>query len=109
MAKVIDISSKLTDERPKLKLAEGKEFEIDHRKNTVLMLNQKIDESDLNDLNQLDAVLEIVLGKEAVKEIGEMDLSFADYQTIFIATMAGALGEDYETVDARFRRARETV
>ncbi|MGG4397243.1 hypothetical protein ABEX25_23340 [Paenibacillus thiaminolyticus] len=109
MAKTIDISGKLTNERPKLKLAEDKVFEIDHRKNTVLLLNQKIDGSDLNDLNQLDAVLEIILGKEAVEEIGKMDLSFADYQTIFIAAMAGAFEEDFETVEARFRRARETV
>lgn len=109
MSKVIDISGKLTNERPKLKLGEGKEFEIDDRKNTILMMNQKLSESDLDDLNQIDEVLEIVLGKEAVEEINKMNLSFANYQTIFIATMAGAMGEDYDVVDARFQKAKSTI
>jgi len=109
MAKTIDISSKLTNERPKLKLAEDKVYEIDDRKNTVLVLNQKIAESDMNDPKKLDEVLELLLGKKAIKEIGEMSLSFADYQTIFIAVMAGALGEDFETVNARFQAARKAI
>lgn len=109
MSKVIDISGKLTNEKPKLKLGEGKEFEIDDRKNTILMMNQKLAESNLDDLQQIDEVLEIVLGKEAVKEINKMNLSFSAYQTIFIATMAGAMGEDYDVVDARFQKARETI
>jgi len=109
MAKTIDISSKLTNERPRLKLAEGVEFEIDNRKNTILILKQKIQESDLNDLRDVDAILELLLGKEAVEKIGEMDITFADYQTIFIACMAGAMGEDFEVVEARFRRAHEAL
>ena len=109
MSKTIDISSKLTNGRPRLKLAEGVEFEIDNRKNTVLILNQKIQETDLNDLREVDGILELLLGKEAVQKISEMDLSFADYQTIFIACMAGAMGEEFETVEARFQRARETI
>lgn len=109
MSKTIDISGKLTNERPKLKLGEGLEFEIDNRKNTVLVLNQKIQETDLNDLREVDGILELVLGKEAVQKIGEMDISFADYQTIFVACMAGAMGEEFETVEARFQRAREEI
>lgn len=110
MAKTIDISAKLTNERPKLKLGEGLEFEIDNRKNTVLILNQKIQETDLNDLREVDGILELLLGKEAVQKIGEMeDISFEGYQTIFIACMAGAMGEDFEVVEARFQRAREVI
>lgn len=108
MGKQIDISSRLTNERPTLKLAEDKVFPIDNRKNTVLVLNQRIEESDLNDLNAVDGILELVLGKEAVDEINGMDLAFSDYQTIFIACMAGALGEDFEAVEARFLAAKQT-
>ena len=109
MARTIDISTKLTKERPKLKLADGVEFEIDNRKNTILILNQMIQETDLNDLREVDGILELLLGKGAVQKIGEMDITFADYQTIFIACMAGALNEDFETVEARFQRAREEI
>lgn len=105
MAKVIDISSKLTSERPKLKLAEGKEFEIDNRKNTVLIVEEKLRSTNLEEIRQVDEVLELLLGKDAVKEINKMDLTFADYQTIFIAVMAGASNEDFEVVEARFRES----
>ncbi|WP_160045578.1 hypothetical protein [Paenibacillus sp. USDA918EY] len=105
MAKTIDISGKLTNERPVLKLGEGKEYEIDNRKNTVLAIQSKMDEGS-EGTAYLDEVLELALGKEAVKEINESDISFADYQIIFVAALAGALGEDYETVEARFLAAK---
>lgn len=103
MAKTIDISGKLTNERPVLKLGEGKEYPIDNRKNTVLAIQGKIDA----EVEALDEVLELALGKEAVKEINESDITFEDYQTIFVATIAGALGEDYEVVAARFQSAKQ--
>lgn len=107
MAKTIDITSKLTNERPVLKLGKGKEYPIDNRKNTVLTIQAKMDRED--GPAQMDEVLELALGKEAVKEINDSDISFADYQVIFIATMAGALGEDYEVVEARFRAAKQAT
>lgn len=106
MTKVIDISSKLTNERPTLMLGEGRVYPIDDRKNTILILNQKIAQSDLNDLKTLDDIFTLLLGTEAVQEINAMDLSFSDHQYIFIAAMAGALGEDFEVVEARFQAAR---
>lgn len=109
MAKTIDISAKLTNERPRLKLAEGVEFEIDNRKDTVLIVNQKIQENNLNDLREIDGVLELLIGKEAVQKISEMDISFADYQVIFVACMAGATGEDFEVIEARFQQAKEEI
>ena len=39
MSKIIDISAKTDNERPKLKLRIR--YEIDDRKNTIILLNQK--------------------------------------------------------------------
>lgn len=104
MSKIIDISAKLTNERPKLKLAEDKIYEIDDRKNTIILLNQKIQDTDVNDVNAIDEMISVVLGKEAAKEIDEMNLSIAAYQSIMIAIMAAVTGEDYEVAEARFRK-----
>lgn len=104
MSKIIDISAKLTNERPKLKLAEDKIYEIDDRKNTIILLNQKIQDADVNDINTIDEMISIVLGKEAAKEIDEMNLPMAAYQSIMIAIMAAVTGEDYEVAEARFRK-----
>lgn len=104
MSKIIDISAKLTNERPKLKLAEDKIYEIDDRKNTIILLNQKIQDTDVNDVNAIDEMISVVLGEKAAKEIDEMNLSIAAYQSIMIAIMAAVTGEDYEVAEARFRK-----
>ncbi|MBU5677777.1 hypothetical protein KQI88_15265 [Alkaliphilus sp. MSJ-5] len=107
MSKIIDISAKLTNERPKLKLAEGKVYEIDDRKNNIILLNQKMMNENLNDLNVIDNMINIVLGEDAAREINDMNLPVVAYQSIMIAIMAAITGEDYEVAEARFRK--ETI
>lgn len=104
MSKIIDISAKLTNERPRLKLAEDKIYDIDDRKNTIILLNQKMQGSDTNDIDAIDEMIGVVLGEEAAKEINEMNLPMAAYQSIMIAIMAAVTGEDYEVAEARFRK-----
>ncbi|CAK7070233.1 hypothetical protein [Tissierella sp.] len=104
MGKIIDISAKLTNERPKLKLAEDKIYDIDDRKNTIILLNQKMQSSDMNDLDAIDEMIGVVLGEEAAKEINDMNLPMAVYQSIMVAIMAAVTGEEYEAAEARFRK-----
>lgn len=106
MGKVIDISAKLTNERPKLKIAEDKIYEIDDRKNTFLKLDQKMRSMGTDDMAAADEIIKLTLGEKAAKEIEKMDLSFSAYQAIIIAIMAAIVGEDYETAEARFQRER---
>lgn len=107
MSKVIDISAKLTNERPKIKLAEDKIYEIDDRKNTILKLNQKMENADVDDVEFIDETLEMLLGEKAAKEINEMDLSISAYKEIMIAVMAAVMGEEYEVAERRFREQAE--
>ena len=107
MAKIIDISAKLTNERPQLKLAEDKIYEIDDRKNAILKLNQMMKKSDLEDVESVDEMIGILLGKKAVKEINEMNLPITAYQSVVIACVAAISGVDYEVAEARFRREAE--
>lgn len=109
MAKMIDISAKLTSERPKLKITEDKIYEIDDRKNTILKLNQKIKGGNIEDLAFIDEIVELTLGKKAAKEIDAMDLSMIAYQNIMLAIMAAVMGESFEVAEARFRKEKERV
>jgi hypothetical protein len=104
MSKIIDISAKLTNERPKLKLAEDKIYDIDDRKNTIILLNQKMQGSDVNDLDAIGEMISVVLGEEAAKEINDMNLPIVTYQSIMIAIMAAVTGEEYEAAESRFRK-----
>lgn len=103
MSKVIDISAKLTNERPKLKLAEDKVYEIDDRKNTIIKMNQKLKNANLDDIEVIDEIIVLLLGRKAAKEINEMDLSISNYHNIMIAIMAAVTGEEYETAENHFR------
>lgn len=105
MSKVIDISAKLTNERPKLKLAEDKVYEIDDRKNTVLKMYQKLQNADTNDIEIFDEIVEMLLGGKAAKEINEMNLSIKDYQTIVIAIMAAIQEITFEQAEQFFRQS----
>lgn len=109
MAKTIDISAKLTSERPKLKIAEDKIYEIDDRKNTILKLNQKMRGGNIEDIAFIDEIVEMTLGKEAAKEINKMDLSMVAYQNIMLAIMAAVMGESFEVAEARFRKEKERL
>lgn len=105
MSKIIDISAKLTNERPKLKLAEDKVYEIDDRKNTIIKMENTLKNSDINDLDFLDKIIGLLLGEKAVKEIDEMDLSISDYQTIVIAIMASIQELEFEEAKQLFRKS----
>ena len=107
MSKVIDISAKLTNERPKLKLAEDKIYEKDNRKNTILKMNQEMQKADIEDIEFIDEMIEMLLGEKAAKEINEMNLSISNYQNIMIAIMAAITGEEYEVAEKRFRESTD--
>lgn len=107
MAKVIDISSKLTNEKPKLKITDDLVIEVNNSKNAVLLMNQKLETANTNNPEELDALLEILIGKEGVKAINDLSPSMPDFITIFNGVMACALGEDFDTVERRFREAAE--
>lgn len=109
MAKTIDISGRLTNERPKLKLGEGLEFEVDNRKNTVFEVDQIAESSGTEDSNKMKQVMQLLMGEEVVEKIEGLDLSFEAYQYVFIAAMATATGEDIEVVEARFQKAKQEI
>ena len=107
MSKTIDISAKLTNERPVLKLAKDKIYEVDDRKNTILKFQQAVENEDVSDIKVIDNLIEMPLGKEAAEEINKMDLSMVGYQSIMIAIMAAIAGEEYEVAEKRFRNQAE--
>jgi len=107
MSKVIDISAKLTNERPKIKLSEDKIYEIDDRKNTILKLNQKMQNANIEDVKFIDEMITTLLGEKAAKEIDGMNLSISNYQSIMIAIMAAITGEEYEVAEKRFRQSTD--
>ena len=107
MSKVIDISSKLTNEKPVIKLSEDKIYTVNNSKNAVLISNQMMSQKGKNEVEMMDDALKILLGEKAFKEIEKMDMPFSDYKVLFIAVMAAMSGEEYEETAARFQSSKE--
>lgn len=101
MAKVMDITGKLKNE-PKFLKIEDKTFKIDDRKNTV-MQTMALFETENSESEIMDETIELLLGKDAAKELNGMELTFENYKTIFIAVMASISGETFEEAEARFQ------
>lgn len=106
MGKVIDITSKLTNEAPVLKL-NGKSYEVDNRKNTVLKLNDEMEKKGASMSYVLDKTLGLLLGDTAAKEINELNLRMDDLITVFTAVMALATGDELEEVEERFQKSKK--
>jgi predicted nucleic acid-binding protein len=102
MAQVYDISSKLSREKKTIKIAEDVEFTINDGKNQVLKV-MELQKKESNDVNDINAVIEVLLGKEALTKIDKLNLSFSDYVIIAKALMAAATNTSLEDFDKRFR------
>lgn len=109
MAKTIDLSKKLDNSRPFIKVAEGKIYEVDNRKNTVLLLDQKMAAAGQGDLKAISEIITTMLGEKAAQEIEEMDLSLGCYQKIIIAIFALVGDETFEVAEARFLKERSRL
>ena len=99
--KVYDLTSRLSNDKPVIKIGDI-EFKVKNGYKTVLLVQQKLGE--LEEDKAMDFVIEKLLGQKAKEEIDEMDLSFNDMKTVFMATMAAASGEELETIEARFQQ-----
>jgi hypothetical protein len=100
MATVIDITGKIKNEE-KFIVYNGKSYKVDDRKNTVIEVYSIIDKTEGNNVDMIDKVMEILLGKGAVKDFEK--LNYEDYLVPFFAVLACVQGKTYEEIEASFR------
>ena len=61
-----------------------------------------------NDFEQINEIINILLGNKALKEIEEMELPFDNWVTIMKAAIAVATNKDFDDVEAEFREESES-
>lgn len=102
MAKIIDISNKIQNEPKFIYISEELQFKVDDRKNTVLKALALMENGE-NNVEDMDELIKLVLGKEAFKKINDLDLSFDGYVTIVKAIMSVISNIPLEEFDKRFQ------
>ena len=97
----LDISSKLSHEPQTITIAEGKTYKVDCSAETMLKA-QDIFKKD-NSFDGLFQAIELLLGKEASKEIKDMKVTVSDLSVIIIAIMAQVNEIPYAEMEKRFQ------
>lgn len=101
MATVIDITGKIKNEE-KFIVYNGKSYKVDDRKNTVIEVYSIIEKAEGGNIDMIDRVMALLLGKEAVSDFN--GLNYEDYLVPFFAVLACVQGKSYEEIEASFRQ-----
>ncbi len=105
---MFDISQKITNKLPTLKITEDIICTVNNRKSNVLNVQamvremekkNKEEDKEENEFVIMQKSLEMLIGIEPVKKIEEMDLPITEYTDIFQAVMAASQGKTLEELD----------
>lgn len=106
--KTVDISKYINNDAPQMVLF-GKTYTVKNDKKTILLLNEVQQKSD--DIDADEKIIELLVGKEAGAEICKIINESANYsdnaKVIMLNLLALATGQDYEVLEARFRKAQQ--
>lgn len=101
MAKIINISDKLSSGKPCIQVGD-KTYTVDDSLQTVMKFEEMY--SDSGDTQGMLECLKVALGAKACQELKFEKLSFKNIQVWFLAVMAAMQDEDYEVIESRFRK-----
>lgn len=101
MSKVINITDKLSDEKPTIVIGD-KSYEV----NDALEVVFKFEEVAQNGARGQGATeaIKLALGDKASKELKIEKMSVGNFRVLMIALMAAMQGLTYEDAEARFRQ-----
>lgn len=96
MAQIIDISKKITNELPVVKITDELVVTVNNRKSVVLNIQAMVEETQRagkeEDTAFMVKAMEMLIGKKHTDEIEKMDLPLTEYTMIFETIMDVATG-----------------
>lgn len=112
MAQVIDITGRITNELPIVRVTDNLVITVNNRKNTIMNMQAMISEAQrkaaemdgtFDELKMMRASMDMLAGKKAADEVEALDLPFPEYKLVYQAMMAAATGNSMEDVEKRFQ------
>lgn len=106
MSNIIDISSKITNQLPIVKITDDIVATVNNRKSVILNMQlmikeqeKKSKESDgeYDEMAFMDKVLDMLTSPKIVKAINELDLPLPEYKIVYETIMNAATGAGGET------------
>lgn len=94
--KVIDISMKITNQLPMIRITDDLTVTVNNRKNNILCIQAMAKEAegkeDKDEMAFMIKGLEMLVGKDASDKIEEMNLPLPEYKEVYNAIMQVAMG-----------------
>lgn len=94
--KVIDISMKITNQLPMIRITEDLVVTVNNRKNTILNIQAMAQEAESkenkDDMAFMIKGLEMLVGKDASDKIEALDLPIPEYKEMYNTIMQVAMG-----------------
>lgn len=103
MAKYYDITAKITNELPTVKITDDLICTVNNRKSVILNIQamaaekerkSKETDDDSNSYQMIEKALEMLIGKKNAEALEKMDLPLTEYMAVYEAIMAAAQGEE---------------
>jgi hypothetical protein len=98
LAKIINITDRLSTEKPSIIIGE-KSYSVNDGMDNVLKFEELAGASTMDSMTQ---ALELSLGKEVVEELGVKSWSINNFKVLTTAILAAMQGIEYEEAEARF-------
>lgn len=102
MAKVINISDKLSNEKTYIEIAEGKQYEVNKNYKNLMKATSMLQGENVDYAKAVVDAIELLLGKEARDYVEDMTIE--NIVVIFKAVLAAAQDTSFEDIDARFQQ-----
>lgn len=112
MAQIIDITGRITNELPIVRVTDNLVITVNNRKNTIMNMQAMISETQrkaaendgtFDELKMMRVIMDMLIGKKAADEVEALDLPFPEYKLVYQAVMAAATGNSMEDVERRFQ------
>lgn len=100
MSKVINITDKLSLERPRIQIGD-KSYEVDDSVEAVFKFQELSTQGNSEDT--MTKAITLAIGEEAVKDLNIRKMSISNYKIITIAILSAMQGLEYEEVEKSFR------
>lgn len=112
---MIDISAKITNKLPAVKISDDLIITVNNRKSNMLAVramvteSQKVEENggESDELKLMDSIMRTLTNAKTVDEINKLDLPLPEYKLIFNAVQAACSGqtvEEFEEEQKRFQK-----
>ncbi|MCX7924129.1 MAG: hypothetical protein N3B21_19290 [Clostridia bacterium] len=101
MAKIINISDKLNNEKSKIVVG-TKEYAVNDGIATVTKFEEM---AATNSVSKITEAIKLAIGDKAAKELKVDEMSVGNMKVLMIAIFAAMLDIEYDDAEARFRKA----